>query len=107
MLKQTVSGGYIERYVLDLAQKRFDARVEVLSEGVLAQYDLTFEELSDFSFDDESVAEWERLQLSDIWVDETPAESSREEWGVTISLWDVGYLKIRSAAVLIDGDLLR
>lgn len=105
-LKKTVAAGYIEQHALDLRSKTFGLVVHVIVNGVLTIYDVAFEHVSHFMFDDNQVGEWERIQLTELWVDAAPETSASEEWEVTISLWDLAHIRLRCMRVLVDGDLL-
>lgn len=102
-LKKSVAGGYIEQHTLNLTSKSFALVVHVIVNAVLKAYDLTFEHVSHFAFDDNQVGEWERIQLTELWVDAAPETSATEEWEVTISLWDLAHIRLRCMRVLVDG----
>lgn len=99
-------GGYIERYSVDLLTKVFAMRVSVLENATLSMYDVTFQNVSQFSFKDTAASEWERLELTDIWVDAAPAASKSEEWEVTLNFWDLAEVELRCARITVDGEVV-
>ena len=106
-LAHTLSGGYIERHAFDIEKRLFLMNVHVLENGVLSTYDVRFQGISLFSFTDNQAGEWERIQLTELWIDAKPEESGTEEWEVTMSLWDLAHLKLRCSNITIDDDSLR
>ena len=106
-LKQMLDGGYIEDYAFDMKANTFTIRVEVRDNDGLSSYDVRFEVLSQFLFDSESRGIKERLELTEIWIKETPEASSSEEWTVVISMWDMTHVTIRCTSILVDGDPVR
>ena len=107
VLKPSLVGGYIERYAINLTTKTVELEVHVLERGVLSRYNVLFAEVSHLTYEDAKTNPWERLELSDLWIDAGPEQSQTEEWEVTLSLWDVAQLRIRAANVSVDGDRLR
>lgn len=105
-LKDALAGGYIEAYELDLSRRAFNMRVDVLDD-VLVTYEIKFEKMSRFLLEEELGGTWERVQLTDIWIEEEPEHSKTEEWQILISLWDLVHISIRCAAILVDGVPLR
>jgi len=104
--RKSIAAGYIERHVLDLTSKSFLLTVHVLSNGILTVYEIGFEHVSHFVFDDNQVGEWERIQLTELWMDAAPETSASEEWEVTISLWDLAHIRLRCMRVLVDDEPL-
>lgn len=82
-------------------------RVDVLENGTLSQYDVTFSGVSQLQFDSESDSTGDRLELTDLWIEMSPENSSTEEWGVLISIWDLTHLRIRCSTITVDGDALK
>ena len=105
--KTSLVGGYIEHYTINLTSKTVELEVHVLERGVLSRYDVLFAEVSYLAFEDAKSNPWERIELSDLWIDYGPEQSRTEEWEVTLSLWDVAKLNIRAAILSIDGERLR
>lgn len=107
-LPATVNGGYIEEYELDLRRELLVLRVDVLDGDRLSSYDLRFELLSHFEYDTESRRgdPEARLQLTELWLD-PPERSPTEEWGVTISIFDLSHLRLRCSSISVDGEPLR
>lgn len=106
-LKLAVDGGYIEKHRFDINANAFIMNVDVLEAGTLSTYEVRFESLSHFLFESESRGVKDRLELTEMWIDETPEASSSEEWAVTISMWDMTHIAIRCASIVVDGDPLR
>jgi hypothetical protein len=106
-LNDVLNGGYIEEYEFDMRRNRFSMRVDVLDNGVLSSHNLRFEKVSHFQFDTESLSEGgDRLQLTELWIDEPPEKSSSEEWGITISIFDMSHIRIRCSVISLNGDAL-
>jgi hypothetical protein len=106
-LKQMLDGGYIEEYAFDMKANTFRMRVDVLDNDGLSSYDVRFEALSHFLFDSESRGIKERLELTEIWVKETPEASDSEEWTVIISMWDMTHVTIRCTSIVVDDHPIR
>jgi len=106
-LAKNLSGGYIERHTFDLGAKAFTMNVSVLENAVLSMYAVTFVSVSHFAFVDNQVGEWERLELTQMWIVASPAASGSEEWEVTLSLWDLAQVELRCAAISVDGESVR
>lgn len=102
-----LEGGFIEQYSLDLAAKTFMMRVEVLDASVLTSYQVLFVGVSVFDFRDEPAREWERLELTEIRIEEVPEKSGTEEWAVWVNLWDAAQLTVKCAAIQVDEAPLR
>lgn len=66
MLKQALGGGYIERYEFDIGKNLFFMRVDVLENGVLSQFDVRFERMSQLLFESESDSIGDRKRRSDM-----------------------------------------
>ena len=79
----------------------------MLENGKLSTYDVLFRSVSYFSFADNQAGDWDRLELTDLWVDALPAASSTEEWEVTMSLWDLAQVKVRCSGIALDGEVVR
>src|SRR5580698_531845 len=92
-LPRSLNGGYIEAYEFDLHRNLFTMRVDVLDHGALSSYDVRFEKVSHLAVDSESRRDKERLELTEMWIDSTPEASSSEEWGITISMWDLTHIR--------------
>lgn len=107
MLPQSLNGGYIETYELDLYRNRFAMRVDVLENSVLSSYDVRFEKVSHIAIESESRRDKERLELTEMWIESTPEASSSEEWSITISMWDLTHIRLRCAMIVIDGAPVR
>lgn len=107
VLKQSLDGGYIEEYSLDICANLFTMGVDVLDGETLSRYEVRFEHVTHFRIDSESRGIKGRLELTEIWIDESPEASSSEEWGVTISMWDMTHMTIKCAVILVDGHALR
>jgi hypothetical protein len=97
LLNETLEGGYIESYDIDLRKNRVAMRVEVLDGVHLSAYEVAFEKLSLLKY--ESDQSWRgddyRLQVTDLYLDTTRESSSTEEWQVSISLWDTVHITLR------------
>ena len=106
-LKQAVDGSYIEKYRFDINASAFIMNVDVLEADILSTYEVQFAKMSRFLFESESRGVKDRLELTEMWIDETPEASSSEEWAVTISMWDMTHIAIRCASIVVDGDPLR
>jgi hypothetical protein len=106
-LPQSLNGGYIEDYNFDLHRDLFTMRVDVLEHGELSSYDVRFENVSHIAADSESRHHKERLELTEIWIDATPEASPSEEWGITISMWDLTHIRLRCSVITVDGHRLR
>jgi len=106
-LHEALSGGYIDNYAWDLLQKSMTMEVEVLDSGILSRYQITFEGVSRSTFEDEALSPWERLELTELFVERAPEESGTEEWEIRMNFWDLASLAIRCKAVSIDGEALR
>jgi len=107
MLNQSLAGGYIESYKFELEEKRIMLRIDVLENGRLSSYDVVFRGVSHFSFDDERVSSWERIELTDLSIDAAPEGSSSEEWLIDLNLWDTAHLTVRCATISINDELLK
>lgn len=107
-LPTAVNGGYIEEYELDLRRELLSLRVDVLNGDTLSSYDLRFELLSHFEYDTESRRgdSEARLQLTELWLD-PPEGSPTEEWGVTISIFDLSHIRLRCSVISVDGEVLK
>ena len=99
--------GYIESHALDLGKKQLNLEVHVLESAALSVYDVEFRGISHLEFDDQQVGEWERLQLTELWIDAAPESSGSEEWEVSFSLWDLAHVKLRCTTISIDNALVR
>ncbi|MEO8735031.1 MAG: hypothetical protein ABI380_00680 [Edaphobacter sp.] len=106
-LKQTADGGYIEKYRFDINSNAFIINIDVLDADILSTYEVRFENLSRFLFESESRGIKDRLELTEMWIDETPEASSSEEWAVTISMWDMTHISLRCASIVVDDAPLR
>lgn len=106
-LGKLLNGGYIESYKFDLRRNELVLQVDVLENGVLSRFDAEFSDVSQLVFETESTSAGDRLEVTEIWVDSAPEASSSEEWTIVISMWDLTHLRIRCAAVTIDGEALR
>jgi hypothetical protein len=102
-----LNAGYIDSHLLDLGKKSFRMEVHVLDRAALSVYDVTFHGVSHFNFDDQQVGEWERLQLTEIWIDNAPENSGSEEWEVSFSLWDLAHVKLRCMSITVDEEAIR
>ena len=107
LFAKSLNEGYIERHTLDLSHQRFAIQVHVLERGVLSVYEVEFAGVSHFQFDDKQVGDWERLQLTQLWIDEAPENSGTEEWAVSFSLWDLAHVTLRCTSISIDGESVR
>lgn len=107
LLNETLSGGYIEQYQLDVAANRLSLSVDVLENGTLSRHRVLFEKVSRFVFETESRSDaGDRLELTELWIDTTPESSATEEWELTISIFDLTHLRIRCSSISVDGDML-
>ena len=106
-LSRLLTAGYIEQHSLDLGKKRLALEVHVLEGSVLSVHEVVFDRLSHLQFDDEQVAEWDRLELTELWIDSGPESSSTEEWEVSFSLWDLAHVNLRCGSIEIDDVQLR
>lgn len=105
--REALAGGYFQSYELNLLEKAFLMQIHVLDQGVLSSYDVTFEGISRLLIEDETASSWERIELTDIWIESGPEGSSAEEWEILMSLWDVVHIRIRCASLLVDGEPLQ
>lgn len=101
-----LEGGYLTGYTLDLLAKSYTMQVDVLDSGRLSRYEVSFLGVSAFEFHDESVNRWERIELTEVRIDEPPEGSSTEEWTVWLNHWDVAQILIKCAGIRIDGEAL-
>ena len=101
-----LEGGFIEEYSLDLLAKALTMRVDVLDAERLSSYQIGFVGISLLEFHDESVRQWERIEVTEIRIEEAPERSSTEEWKVWINFWDAAQLTLRCAAIRVDGEAL-
>lgn len=107
-LPRVLSGGYIEEHRLDVGEGIFAFRVEVLNDGVLSSYEVSCQHVSLLEYRDEQRgAIGERVQLTELWIENVPERSSSEEWELLLSLWDLAHVRIRCGSVVIDGVPLR
>jgi hypothetical protein len=106
-LGPAIAGGYVTKYNLDLCEKSFEAEVEVLTNGAMSHHGLRFSGVSAFDLRDDKANRWERIEVTDIRVDEGPEGSAREEWRVWINFWDAAELTIRCATIQVNGDALK
>src|SRR4051794_13142410 len=107
-LNKMLSGGYIEHYDLDMRRNRLTLKVDVLEHGSLSNYELVFDKISQFEFETESKSNaGDRLELTELWIDELPESSPTEEWQLTISIFDMTHLSVRCSSIAVDGDLVR
>jgi len=106
-LSRTLCAGYIEQHLFDLERKLFSITVHVLEDATLSVYDVQFLGVSRFLFEDNQAGEWERLQLTELWLDAAPEASGTEEWEVTLSLWDLAHISVKCTGIVIDGEPLR
>lgn len=102
---EALNGGYIEEYGFDMRQNIVTMRVDVLDNGMLSSYDVRFERVSHLLYETEStsVSADDRLQVTELYIDEAPEDSKTEEWQVTISMWDTSHLTIRCSSITVDG----
>jgi hypothetical protein len=105
-LSPMLDGGYVREYSLDLLEKSFIMQVDVLDAGRLSSYEVCFLGISALEFRDEAVNRWERIEVTEVRVDESPESSSSEEWAVWINLWDAAQLTVRCATIRVDGEVL-
>ena len=102
-MKAALEGGYISSVNLDMLQNSLQLMVEVLDHGGLSRYSLQFASMSTFSFETVSKVGGERLQLTEMWIQETPSGSSTEEWSVLVSIFDTTHLRIKCTRIALDG----
>ena len=104
-----LNGGYIEEYDLDLRRNRMSLSVSVYDEEERAvRYEVAFESISRVCFETTSRREaGDRLQLTEIWVENGPESSGSEEWDILISIFDLSHLRVRCSGVSIDGETVR
>lgn len=105
-LSAALEGGYLVEHSIDLLSKSFTMQVEVLESGRLSHYTVSFAGISFFEFQDKKSNRWERIELTEIRIDEPPEGSSTEEWTVWLNFWDVSDLSLRCTAIRVDGDAL-
>lgn len=103
-LNQSLAGGYIESYEFDMGTGTLAMQVDVLENDVLSSYDLRFEKISRFLYENESRSEGDRLEFTEMRIEETPEDSKSEEWLVLISVWDITHITVQCAAFSVDGD---
>jgi len=101
-----LDGGYLSEYSLDLLAKSFTMQVEVLDNGVLSTYEVSFAGISFFEFSDEKANRWERIELTEVRLEEPPEGSRTEEWKVWLNFWDAAELSLRCAVIRVDGNVL-
>lgn len=107
-LVETLNGGYIEQFNLDLRRNALGLHVDVLEAGRLSTYELSFEKLSSLELQTDSRSDaGDRLQLTEMWIDLGPEESPTEEWAVTISIFDRTHVRLRCSSITIDGRGIR
>jgi len=105
---QALSGGYIEEYNFDVGEGCFDFRVEALNNGAPSSYAVSCRHVSLLEYrDDQLGAIGERLQLTELWIEDAPERSPSEEWQLLLSLWDLAHIRVRCGSVVIDGVPLR
>lgn len=98
--------GFIAGYSLDLLDKSFSLRVEVLRDEGLSLYDVRFATVSHWSFTAERANPWERIEITDLEIEQGPEASPSEEWHLWFNFWDTAELRVRCGSVLIDDDRL-
>ena len=103
----TLSGGYIEAYSLDLRKRSFAIEVHVLNNETLSVYHVTFHGVSHFAFDDERTEDWDRLELTEMWIDAGPESSQSEEWEVKFSMWDLSHVELHCTSITVDEEAVR
>ena len=107
-LGEVLSGGYIEDYNLDLRHNSLLLDIGVLDEGERDSYEVVFEKVSHFEFDTESRSDaGDKLQVTEFWVDVGPEQSSSEEWGVAISIFDLSHVRLRCSVIHINGERVK
>jgi hypothetical protein len=106
-LSAALEGGYLSDYSLDLLTKSFAIKVEVLEGGKRSDYEVDFTGISFFEFRDEKANRWERIELTEVRIEESPEGSSTEEWKVWLNFWDASELSVRCATIRVDGEVLR
>jgi hypothetical protein len=106
-LSAALEGGYLSESSLDLLNKFFTIQVEVLEGGRLSNYEVSFMDISLFEFRDEKANRWERIELTEVRIEEWPEGSSTEEWKVWLNFWDAAELSLRCATIRADGEALR
>ena len=101
-----LDSGYITSYTLDLLEKSFVIHVDVLENSVLTTYEVSFSGLSAFTFSDEKAHQWERLEITEVLLEDFPDRSLTKEWRVWFDFWDVAELSLRCAAIRVNGTVL-
>lgn len=98
--------GFITECNLDLLAKAFSLRVEVLGDGGLSLHDIRFSSVSHWAFTAERANPWERIEITDLEIEQGPEASASEEWHLWFNFWDTAELRVRCGSILIDGDRL-
>jgi hypothetical protein len=105
-LSAALEGGFIEEYAWDLLGKSLMFRVDVLSGGALSSYRVQFLAVSSIEYQDEPTRPWERIEVTEIRVEEGPEQSPSEEWKIWINFWDSAELTLRCAAIRVEDEPL-
>ena len=101
-----LDGGYVRAYSLDFLSKAFEMQVDVLDNGVLSTYDVLFSGITFFEFSDAHSNRWERIELTEVRLEEPPEGSRTEEWKVWLNFWDAAEVSLRCAVIRVDGAVL-
>jgi len=105
-LQKAVSEGIIDSYFFDIKKKALTMHVVMTYAGVQSSYDLEFLQISHLQFDDEGTSEWEKLELTELWVDESPDQSSAKTWAITLNFWDLAQMVFRCGSITVNGENL-
>lgn len=103
---ESLQGGYVTHHGLDLTLKEFKLTVEVLENGVLAEFHVVFHGISRYEFSDPKSNTWDRIEITDVCIEDSPELSSSEEWNIWFNFWDAAELTIHCAAIHVDGVML-
>ena len=51
--------------------------------------------------------EWEKWEVTDLWIDESPEQSSTRTWAISFNFWDLAEMTLRCDTITVNGEVLK